>query len=250
MLIPKIIHQSARSTNLPACVRDNIKSIKKLNPDWDYRLYDDARIKEYIRSHFDIKMLRLYERINPVYGAARADFFRYLLMFREGGLWLDLKSSVVRRLDESIKSSDTIIFSQWENRIGELYPGAGYPDPLIREVPGGEIQQWFILTEPKNPFIRAVINGCIFQIENYSIEKQGVGALGVFRTTGPTLFTRVVHSHLARYPCRFVRSFDELGIKYSFFVDETKINVADRFAHRNLATETHYSKLREPIILS
>lgn len=249
MSIPKKIHQSARTTELAAEVRENVGLIKALHPDWDYQFYDDERCAEYIRRHFDLKMMRLYERINPVYGAARADLFRYLLMFREGGLWLDLKSSVVRRLDNSIKNSDTIIFSQWENRLGELYPGTGHPDPLVRGVPGGEIQQWFILTEPQNPFIRSVINGCIFQIKNYSIEKHGVGALGVFRTTGPTLFTRVVYSQMRKHPFRLVRSFNDLGLKYSFFIDENKVTPADRFAHRHLVTDAHYSELKEPVIL-
>lgn len=76
------------------------------NPDWEYRLYDDAERRAFIEAHYDNRTLRLYDRISPRYGAARADFFRYSLMYSVGGVYLDVKSTVVQPLS-SVISDDT-----------------------------------------------------------------------------------------------------------------------------------------------
>ena len=50
----------------------------------------------YIRREYGESILSCYLRIDPVYGAARADLFRYLLLYRTGGVYLDIKSAARR----------------------------------------------------------------------------------------------------------------------------------------------------------
>ena len=82
--IPKIIHQTYYNKNLPIQIQANINHLKNENPDWDFRLYDDDDIEKYIQSHFP-QLLTIYKKINPNYGAAKADFFRYIVMYKDGG---------------------------------------------------------------------------------------------------------------------------------------------------------------------
>jgi hypothetical protein len=46
------------------------------NPGWQYRFDDDAAIESFILTEYGEKILALYRRIDPLYGAARADLFR------------------------------------------------------------------------------------------------------------------------------------------------------------------------------
>jgi len=57
-----------------------------MNPGWRHVLHDNAEIQQHIATHFGSDVLEAYNSINPLYGAARADFFRYLLMYQDGGV--------------------------------------------------------------------------------------------------------------------------------------------------------------------
>src|ERR1700692_1394936 len=112
--IPRIIHQIYFSqAPLPDVLIRNINHIKDMNPNWEHRLYDDAAINHFIASHYPSDYLDLYLKINPKYGAARADFFRYLLMYKCGGVYLDIKASTIKPLDGTIREEDRFLLAGW-----------------------------------------------------------------------------------------------------------------------------------------
>jgi mannosyltransferase OCH1-like enzyme len=76
--IPRIIHMTARDKNLQGDLADNLTRITELNPGWDLRLYDDADIEAFLLREFGPATRAIYHKLNPRYGAARADFFRYM----------------------------------------------------------------------------------------------------------------------------------------------------------------------------
>ena len=60
---------------------------------------------------------------------ARADFFRYLLVYQLGGVYLDIKSSLDKPLKDVLRAEDQFILTHWDNRPGEQYEGIGiYPN--------------------------------------------------------------------------------------------------------------------------
>ena len=134
--IPKNIYQLVEDKNKinPLLVK-NIEYIKKLNPTWSHTLYDDNDIIEYIQNNYDIDMLNIYSLISPKYGAARADFFRYLLMYKEGGVYLDVKSAMKLPLDVLIQDDDEYLLAHW---------GCGPHSELLGNK-YGEFQQWHII---------------------------------------------------------------------------------------------------------
>src|ERR1700761_9643839 len=90
--IPRIIHQTFRSRDLNPEILASVSEMKAANPGWDYRFYDDSDVRDYIASNYGSDFVDYLEALNPRYGAARADLFRYLLMYRDGGVYLDIKS--------------------------------------------------------------------------------------------------------------------------------------------------------------
>ncbi len=122
--VPKVIHQIYFDKNLSPELLENVKQLKLMNPDWSHKLHDDRDIENYIKLHYP-NLLSTYHKINPIYGAAKADFFRYLLIYNEGGVYLDIKSSASKPLSEIIRNGDLYLLSNWKNELGEPYENTG-----------------------------------------------------------------------------------------------------------------------------
>lgn len=237
--IPKILHQSYHSKILPDAYLNNIEHLKKLNPEWEHYLYDDHDALDFIRDNYGNEMLDYYNKINPKYGAARADLFRYLLIYKKGGVWLDIKSSASAPFHEVLESRDTFIVSQWQNRKGEAYQGAGLHAEL-QHVTGGEFQQWHIISSPGNPLIESVISKVLHNIDNYSPRNFGAGRKGTLITTGPIAYTKAIAPLLSSHEHRRVDAINDLKLIYSIF---------EKNGHYS-TFRSHYSTLSEPIVIN
>ena len=241
MTIPKIIHQTYARANVPEAIRHNILRLQQMNPGWRYVFYDDARIERFIQSHYEPEIGALYARINPRYGAARADFFRYLLLYKLGGVYLDIKSSATRPLDQIIHDSDHYVLALWPNAADEPFSTWG----MHRELPGflrGEYQNWHIIAEPGHPFLHQAIAHVMANIRNYDPAQHGVGKMGVMCTTGPIAYTRAIGPILHAFPHRLAGHHLDLGLQYNFAEAEGALSHGQFFP-------AHYSKLDEPVVL-
>lgn len=106
------IFQTARSmSDLPHEIEQNIAHLRQSNPEYEYHLFDDEEIRAFILEHYGEVIWGYYQRIAPPYGAARADFFRYLLMYQLGGVYLDIKSSLDRPLREVLRDDDQFLLT-------------------------------------------------------------------------------------------------------------------------------------------
>jgi len=235
--IPRLIHQTFKSHELPVELRENIEKIKALNPGWTHRIHDDADIEAFIADVYGPEVLAYYHRINPKYGAARADLFRYLLLYKLGGVYLDIKSTLALPLDDILQPGESYVLSQWKNGKDEQHAGWGCAREL-RHFPGGEFQQWHIVAAPGHPFLRAVIENVLCNIDRYNPWLHGTGSAGVFRVTGPVAYTLAILPLLASHKHR-IASDRTLGFGYTLFQSAS---------HRPLFG-THYAKQTESVIL-
>ena len=166
MNIPKKVHFTSSDLIHPV-FKKNIQKIKDDHSDWEIKHYTDKDIIEFISKNYDKKFLSIYEKINPDYGPARSDFFRYLLMFKIGGVYLDIKSSLEKNLNEIILEDDSYLISHW----GQSFPNWG-KHPLLKGQPA--FQQWFIICQPFHPFLGLTISNIIERIKNYNPIIHGV----------------------------------------------------------------------------
>jgi len=238
--IPKIIHQTYHKKELPKDFQANVAKLKRMNPSWDYRLYDDNDILEFIQTNYGKKIVNYYQRINPKYGAARADLFRYLLIYKVGGIYLDVKSSLEKSLGEVVGEQDRFLLAQWKNGAGEADENWGLHEEL-ESLGKGEYQQWHIVSVAGHPFLRAVIEDVLHNIDNYNPGLNGVGKDGVLRLTGPIVYTLAIFPLLNLYKHKFVDYQNDLGFRYSIYSD------TDKGAHKKIFTN-HYSLHKESIV--
>lgn len=238
--IPKVIHQTYHSKNLPNEIADNIRAIKAMNPDWEHRLYDDADIEHYIHTHFP-ELLNLYKKINPTYGAAKADFFRYLLMYNEGGVYLDIKSGLSKPLNRLIHKDDCYFLAHWQNEPGQSHPRMGLHACIAN--PFGEFQQWHIIAVKGHPFLKAVIENVCNNICHYSPFIHDTGGWSIVNLTGPIAYTQAITPLLTTYPHQLARDNSQLGLIYSIY--ESK-GVA--LGHHKILKK-HYTHSNESLVL-
>ena len=88
-IIPRTVFQTFHTKQLPieiSRIRDNLI---KNNPGFSYRLSDDNDCRQFIKDNFDDEVLWAFDILRP--GAYKADLWRYCVMFKIGGIYLDIK---------------------------------------------------------------------------------------------------------------------------------------------------------------
>lgn len=232
-MIPANIHQIYLTGELPAALRRNVDTIVDRNKGWHHTLYDEASAQSFIAEHYDARVLRAYNRIDPLYGAARADLLRQLVIYELGGVYLDIKSYTEVPLSDIVRDDDQYLLSQWtDNGPGQERAGFGlHPD--LAHIDGGEYQTFHVIANRKHPFTKAVIDRIVKNVEDYR-PWHSVGSMGVLRTTGPIAYTLAIHPILHRHPHRII-DYKSSGIVYSI-----------EYEHQSVF-RNHYSNLSGPI---
>jgi hypothetical protein len=236
--IPRIIHQTYKSADFPDGIEGNIANLLELNPGWEHRFYDNNAVLDFIHKEYGDKIVEYYLRISPEYGAARADFFRYLVMYRIGGVYLDIKSSAKLPFDTVLRPDDTFLLATWPQDDPQFTSWGAYPE--LAAIGGFEYEQWHIIAAPGHPFLREVIERVLYNIDHYIPELHGTGAYANMRVTAPVAYTLGITAIFDRADKRVVGTHDEIGLVYSIYDSPLQ--------HRSLLSQ-HYNKLTTPMVV-
>ena len=206
--IPRIIHQTYKNNDLPIEITKVVNELKTMNPTFEYRFYTDDDCIKFIKSNYDEETLNLYLNINPIYGSSRSDFFRYLLMYKVGGVYLDIKSCTTIPLEETLLPTDEYLLTHWE--------GLDWSNELNYQF--GEFQNWHIICRPNHPFLSRIIEIVKENIKNYL---GGSDKGTVLRVTGPIAYSKgiieLISNHKTNQVNSPVREFlleNEIGLTY------------------------------------
>lgn len=144
MPIPKVIYQTWKTKNLhDNCIKVR-DQIQKLNPDYEMILYDDHEMDQFIQSHFDPFIYKCYLTLHV--GASKADFWRYCILYKKGGVYLDIDSDLLLPLNELIQEDDQCI--------------------ITREGNDGCFNNWIMIFEKDHPILLKTIMNCCYNISN------------------------------------------------------------------------------------
>ena len=135
-MIPKIIHQTWSSKEENHSIDKLRDTWIKKNPHFLYHYYDDNDIHAYIEEHFDEHTLHCYNRI--VNGSLKADFFRYCVLYKEGGVYIDVDIACLVPLDDlfDLDNMDVITATDYcriqrSDRIYQGFLGGSQHCPLF-----------------------------------------------------------------------------------------------------------------------
>jgi len=173
-IIPKVIYRTSAHDlmALPHLVWDLYRKEKILNPNYEYIYFDDFQCESFILYHYGSYIRDLYIKLVPT--AYRADFFRYLLLFEKGGIYMDFTQ-------HSLYPMDYIIKDYKEVYVSDFYT-------VNEKVPKVALYQAFIATVKGSKLLELAINMCI---ENIEKEFYGTHALDI---TGPSLLGKAFRS--------------------------------------------------------
>ncbi|MCB0487628.1 MAG: glycosyltransferase [Cyclobacteriaceae bacterium] len=183
MAIPKVIYQTYFTTRLPLITRFFIWRMKKLNPEYQYEFYDDARIEEFLGKETSQEIFNTYKRITI--GAAKADFFRYNILYQRGGVYLDIDSTIYKQLRSLITMDDTAIISKERN-------------------PGMYVQ-WAMVYDKGHPFLKRTIDKIVDNINHNRFPND------VHQMTGPSVYSLAIRECINENPNTKYR---EVGVDY------------------------------------
>jgi len=88
-MIPLNLYQTWYTLDLPPNMKENVELLKQHNPEFKHYLYDDAMCRDFIQQNFDADVLYSFDKLKP--GAYKADLWRYCILYKKGGIYLDIK---------------------------------------------------------------------------------------------------------------------------------------------------------------
>lgn len=192
-LIPKIIHQIWIGGEVPEKFKEMMHSWQEKHPDWVYKLWTDKDIES-----FEFYNVRQFK--NAVNLGEKSDIWRYEILSKFGGVYLDIDY-------ECLKSLDPL------HHTAKFYASCAVGDGLIGNGVIGSIPNHPILIE------------CMRKIHKLPDSKLG----NPFKYTGPVLFNSVIYEFLklkrpgfekvSIYPNKFFHPFPS-EFRYSYWKGE------------------------------
>jgi len=161
-MIEKNLFQTWFTKDLHPNVQQVVDNIKALNPEYAYRIFDDAEMDQFVNEHYPGEIADCYHRLNII--VAKADFWRYLVLYKYGGVYLDIDASIDRPLHELMKDADEAIIT-----------AEGNPDVYV---------QWCMMYKKEHPILKRVIEIVVDNIKNNRYPND------VMNMTGPCALTR------------------------------------------------------------
>lgn len=167
-MIPKTIHQTWKSPALPPPFDVLADSWKELHPSWQYRLWTDDMNRDFIKEHFPDFLPRYdsYPR-----NIQRIDAFRYFLLLKEGGLYVDVDFECIACIEPLLEGAQCVI-----GKEPPLHSDNFNMDMILCNA--------FMAAAPGNPFMQFVCN----QVMEYPCIDVN-NSVDVLATTGPFILT-------------------------------------------------------------
>jgi inositol phosphorylceramide mannosyltransferase catalytic subunit len=188
--IPKRIIQTGKHFEQPLPNRAAMSNVRLLNPDYEYLFFDDLQVRSFIRCEFAQYQGIFDSFVLPI---QRYDFFRYLVVYRYGGFYLDLDVLLAEGLVSLPES-------------GCVFPFEGLTLSLfLRQLykMDWEIGNFAFGATAGHPFLAAVIENCVRAQEDPDWVKPMMRGFPrllrqefmVLNSTGPGLLTRTLAEH-------------------------------------------------------
>ena len=157
--IPPYIFQTWKAGSKTPEMEAAIRSFSS-QPGYTHICWNDEQCLGFLLQVFGERYANAYNLLVP--GAYRADFWRYCILYKFGGIYADAKTTVLRPLDEILRQDDELI--------------------LVRDLPSTCLLNGFIACRPNHPLLGIVIE---MMLKNIEARSYGENPLDI---TGPSVF--------------------------------------------------------------
>lgn len=244
--IPKNIYYTHESYKNLKIFSKQINHSKKFNPNYKFFFYDAKKRDQFIKNDFP-EFYKYFKRINSDYGAAKADIFRVLILYKYGGIYIDCKSKLnnMNELFYKFKNKDFFTASfKREDSVAQF----------INNIFKSPYSNWFLATKKKGIIITKIKNEMLNRLRNYDklkITKSqkildfffNVGTIknsmfSVFYFTGPKLLSYI----LKNVDKNLYIDIGNLDKKYAIFNSNISLLKKLMFHNNDFIKTYHFSK--------
>ena len=103
--IPRLLWQTDQSCTMSQKMRLACLTVEKLNPTYKYQFFNAEQRREFMIKHASVDTLKAYDSLIP--GAYQATLWRYCVLYKFGGVYMDVKVIGVTPLDAAIHANET-----------------------------------------------------------------------------------------------------------------------------------------------
>ena len=192
-----------------------INSWKNIYHDYDIIIYDKPKIYTYLYQHYGNLFIEIYNKLIPF--AFQADFFRYCLLYKDGGIYSDLKQVALVKIDFTNKH----FVAAYEKHLDLINIGIDYYP----------VQNCIIGCISKHPYLKSAIDLCL---QNIYFEQYNLFCTDI---TGPVMFGRCIN-----YVRKYLK-IDETKEHFMYFFEYKDKNKIQYFINdKNDKSSNHIIK--------
>jgi mannosyltransferase OCH1-like enzyme len=214
-IIPFNIFQTWHTKALPEKMQQTVDYLKEANPAFKHYLYDDDDCRNFIEQNYSSDVLWAFDSLIP--GAYKADLWRYCILYKFGGIYLDIKYKPINNFK---------LISLTEKEY------------FVRDRPDKCVYNALMVCLPGNEILLNCINQIVENVKNKFYGKDGL------YPTGPGLlgcyFTNQKINQLEMY---FDVSFAENVIHECYIVYNDGIILKEYKEYRLEQTQTQKNKV-------
>ena len=182
--------------NINAIDKSMLINLKKKNHDWDIYFFTDNDRISFLKKYYP-QYFYYYNLINNNYKAAKADFWRYIIIYHYGGIYIDSSVNVYTNLNDVILDQNKLIVTKHHT--------AGYACKYAWN--NILYWNWFFAAPPKNIILKQLIETIIYNINNHHNYLPKISphfgiylsCYNTFILTGPIIFNKIISNYSKNY---------------------------------------------------
>lgn len=137
-------------------------------------MMDDDEARQLLATHFSAAHVDAFDRF-PI-GVMRADFWRYCVMYRFGGVYADVDTICERPVESWLRVAPGLVVAAENDE---------------------HLCQWTFAARPNHPALASLIDTIIRMAHDETLMRNLSAPHFVHRTTGPAVFTDAILRHLS-----------------------------------------------------
>jgi len=141
--VPLTIYQSWKTRDVPPKMKECIDKLKANNPEFDHYLYSNEDCLKFIQDNFDKPVVDAFNGLKP--GAYKSDLWRYCILYKLGGVYIDVKFYAMKSFTDII------------GKVGEIFP-LDIDDSSRQCESNLSIYNGFLVARPENIIFKICID--------------------------------------------------------------------------------------------
>jgi predicted SAM-dependent methyltransferase len=202
--IPKRFFSTWKTSLINSEQASYLKQFRELHPEFTFEFYDDDAMDQYMIDYWrDHPIFEVYK--NSVYGASKADIWRYCILYHKGGIYLDFDSAILFDMN-SIPENNSELISFESNKLDLFVTDESLPNFeffKIRNFKKDELShaeypvlQWCLIFSKGHRILEIAINNIVEQSSFYINKVFTSAHNAIINFTAPIQLTNAVWKYV------------------------------------------------------